>query len=109
PREAHRLLAGGGRYVGAVVLPGMRHAAVPRSPHAHARIVSIDVGRARAQPGVVDVITAADLGPMARELPCVPLHPALRHRNFTPLPVDRVRFVGEAVAVVVAASRYTAA
>jgi len=107
-KEDPRLLTGRGRYVGDVALPGMLHAAVLRSPHAHARIVSIHVGRARAQAGVVDVITAADLGPMARELPCVPLHPALRHRNFTPLPVDRVRFVGEAVAVVVAASRYTA-
>jgi CO/xanthine dehydrogenase Mo-binding subunit len=86
----------------------MAHAAILRSPHAHARIVRIDVEPARRQPGVVDVVTFADLGAAAGPLPCVPLHPALRPKNFHLLAGDRVRFVGEAVAVVVAESRYAA-
>ena len=89
-KEDPRLLTGRGRYVGDVVLPGMLHAALLRSPHAHARIARIDVTRAREQAGVIDVITAADLGQAVRELPCIPLHRALRHRNFQPLPGDRV-------------------
>src|SRR5262249_5668705 len=107
-KEDPRLLTGRGTYVGDVALPRMLHAAIVRSPHAHARIVRIDATRAREQAGVVDVITAADLGLAARELPCIPLPRALRHRTFQPLPPDRVRFVGEAVAVIVADSRYTA-
>ncbi len=107
-KEDPRLLTGRGTYVGDVTLREMLHAAIVRSPHAHARIVSVDAARAREQPGVAAVLVAADLGDAARELPCVPPHPALRARNFRPLAGDRVRFVGEAVAVVVADSRYRA-
>jgi aerobic carbon-monoxide dehydrogenase large subunit len=53
-------------------------------------------------------VTGGDLGVAARELPCVPLHPAVRPHNVRPLALERVRFVGEPVAVVVASSRYTA-
>jgi carbon-monoxide dehydrogenase large subunit len=94
--------------VGDLRLPGLLHVAILRSPHAHARVLGIDTGPARRHPGVADVVTAADLGRAARPLPCVPLHPALRPKNFTPLAGDRVRFVGEPVAAVVADSRYAA-
>src|SRR5262245_1862822 len=83
----------------------MLHAAILRSPHAHARIGRIDATRALEAPGVVAVITHADLGDAARPLPIVPPHAALRGKNFSLLAGDRARFVGEAVAVVVAEGR----
>jgi carbon-monoxide dehydrogenase large subunit len=107
-KEDPRLLQGRGQYVGDIVLPGMLHAAILRSPHAHARIGAVDVDRARAVSGVAAVFTFADLGAAARELPVIPPHPALGAKNFHLLAGDRARFVGEAVAVVVADSRYAA-
>jgi CO/xanthine dehydrogenase Mo-binding subunit len=86
----------------------MLHAAIVRSPHAHARIGAIDAARALKAPGVAGIVTFADLGDAARPLPIVPPHPALRGKNFHLLAGDRARFVGEAVAVVVAESRYAA-
>src|SRR5262245_7972056 len=108
-KEDPRLLQGQGRYVGDIALPGMLHAAILRSPHAHARFAAIDTNRARTWAGVVQVVTAADLGDAgARELAIVPPHPALHGHNFHLLARDRARFVGEAVAVVLAESRYAA-
>jgi carbon-monoxide dehydrogenase large subunit len=107
-KEDPRLVQGHGRYVGDIALPGMLHAAILRSPHAHARLGAIDAARAMKIPGVVAVVTFADLGDAARQLPIVPPHAALRGKNFSLLAGDRARFVGEAVAVVVAESRYAA-
>jgi carbon-monoxide dehydrogenase large subunit len=107
-KEDPRLLTGRGRYVGDIKLPGMLHAVLLRSPHAHARIVRVDAERARAHPGVVDVVTFAELGSAGRALPIVPPHADLRGRNFTPLAGDRARFVGEPVAAIVAENRYAA-
>ncbi len=107
-KEDPRLLQGRGRYVGDIALPGMLHAAILRSPHAHARIGAIDVERARIAPGVALVLTFADLGLAARPLPVIPPHPALRPRNFHLLARERARFVGEAVAVVLAESQCAA-
>jgi len=108
-KEDPRLLRGRGRYVGDITLPAMLHAAILRSPHAHARIDAIDAERARQAPGVIQVVTAADLGDAgARELAIVPPHPALHGRNFRLLARGRARFVGEAVAVVLAESREAA-
>src|SRR5438067_2493014 len=84
----------------------MLHAAIVRSPHAHARILGIDASRALEAPGVAGVVTFADLGEAAaRPFAIVPPHAALRGKNFSMLAGDRARFVGEAVAVVVAESR----
>ncbi len=105
-KEDPRLLTGRGRYVGDITLPGMLHAVLLRSPHAHARILRVDTGRARKHPAVVDVVTFGDLGVAGRELSIVPPHRELRGHNFCPLADGRVRFVGEAVAAVVAQSRY---
>src|SRR5262249_31386072 len=58
--EDPRLVKGGGRYVGDMVLPGMAYGYVLRSPHAHARIRSIDTAKAKAAPGVLAVLTGAD-------------------------------------------------
>ncbi|HEY7678049.1 MAG TPA: xanthine dehydrogenase family protein molybdopterin-binding subunit [Candidatus Methylomirabilis sp.] len=107
-REDPRFLTGTGRYVADLQVPGTVHAAILRSPHAHARIVRVDVGEARRAPGVLFAGTARDLGPFARPLPQVVPHPALRSAMPMPLAVDRVRFAGEAVAVVVAGDRYQA-
>jgi carbon-monoxide dehydrogenase large subunit len=107
-KEDPRLLTGHGRYVGDIALPGMLHVVLLRSPHAHARVRRVDAERARAHPGVVDVVTFAELGAAGRAFPMVPPHPELRGHNFAPLAGDRVRFVGEAVAAVVADSRYAA-
>ncbi len=94
-KEDPRLVQGRGRYVGDIALPGMLHAAILRSPHAHARIGRIDVARALKIPGVIGVVTFADLGAAARPLAIVPPHAALRGKNFCLLAGDRARFVGE--------------
>lgn len=107
-KEDPRLVQGRGRYVADIALPGMLHAAIVRSPHAHARIRAIDAARALKSAAVAGVVTYADLGEAARALPIVPPHAALRGKNFHLLAGDRARFVGEAVAVVVAESRYAA-
>src|SRR2546428_7094471 len=86
----------------------MLHAAIVRSPHAHARIVGIDASRALKAPSVAGVVTFADLGEAARPFAIVPPHAALRGKNFSVLAGDRARFVGEAVAGVLAESRYAA-
>jgi carbon-monoxide dehydrogenase large subunit len=105
--EDGRYLRGVGRFVDDLRLPGMLHAAFFRSPHAHARIVSIDVERARSLPGVVDVVTGADLAdvpPFTAGLP----RPEVKANSRHALPTDRVQRAGEAVAAVVATSRYVA-
>lgn len=107
--EDERLLTGTGRYVDDVKLPGMSVMAIYRSPHAHARIRGIDLAAARALPGVTDVFTADDIG---AELPEIPLRlaPFAGFERFLQRPIarDKVRYVGEPVAVVVAADRYIA-
>lgn len=103
--EDPRLLTGRGRFVGDIMLPRMLEAVFVRSSHAHAHLVSVDSEAARRAPGVENVLDA-------RDLPSVTLtsnrHPDLR---LTPQPVlarDRVRFVGEALAIVLAENRYAA-
>ncbi|MGA7489678.1 MAG: xanthine dehydrogenase family protein molybdopterin-binding subunit [Xanthobacteraceae bacterium] len=107
--EDPRLLKGGGRYVGDMVLPGMAFGYVLRSPHAHARIRAIDTGRAKAAPGVLAVLTGADW--RAAGWGDLPVPGGLKRRDgsvFRPpypaLTADRVRWVGDYVAFVVAES-----
>src|SRR5690242_5920721 len=69
--EDPRFLTGRGRYLDDIRVPGMLEAAVLRSPHAHARIVSIDAGRALARPGVFDVVTGAEIRELARPQPVI--------------------------------------
>jgi aerobic carbon-monoxide dehydrogenase large subunit len=105
--EDPRLLKGGGRYVGDMVLPGTVVGYVLRSPHAHARIRSIDTGKAKAAPGVLAVLTGADW--QASGWGDLPVPDGLKRRDgsvFRPpypaLVLDRVRWVGDYVAFVVA-------
>ena len=107
--EDPALLCGRGLFVDDIHLPRLAHAAVLRSPHAHARIVRIDPRRARAAPAVLAVLTHADLGALGGPLPRLIPHPALvHHKTQQALASTTVRYVGEAVALIVAESRYAA-
>jgi 2-furoyl-CoA dehydrogenase large subunit len=105
-KEDPRLLAGRGRYLDDVSRPGQLHAAMLRSPHAHARIVAVDVREAVAVPGVHAVLTGA--GAAAASRPIRPLIPTAVPLDDWCLAADRVRYAGEAVAAVAAVDRATA-
>jgi aerobic carbon-monoxide dehydrogenase large subunit len=109
--EDPRILTGAGRYVDDIKLPGMLHAAFVRSPLAHARVLSVDVSAARALPGVVAVLTGAQVEEMTIPGPDA-LSALLGGGGPTPefslLATDKVRFVGDPVVIVIAESRYLA-
>lgn len=107
-REDPRLLAGEGRFLDDLEFGECYEAAILRSSHASARIVSIDAQAARRAPGVVAVFTAAELKPILRDLPPKVVHPDLNHQVRFPIATDAVRYVGEPVAVIVATTRYLA-
>ena len=91
-------------------LPGMLHVTFLRSPYAHARITSVDVSAARNEPGVIAAYSGADFAAEQGSLPCAwPVTPDIVIPAHPPMAVDEVRYVGEAVAVVVARDRYAAA
>jgi carbon-monoxide dehydrogenase large subunit len=108
-KEDPKFLTGRGRYVSDIVLPLQSYAVFIYSPHAHADIKSIDTAGAEASPGVIAVLTGADytgdgMGPTGGVMP-EDMGGPLGHRTMhMPLAVDRVRFVGERVAVVIAES-----
>jgi len=107
--EDPRLLRGKGTYVDDIDLPEMLHAGVLRSTHARARILNIDTSAARVLPGVHLVLTASDLGEVLEPSPLlVPHHALTQPRTQLPLALNEVHYVGEAVAMVVADSRYIA-
>jgi carbon-monoxide dehydrogenase large subunit len=117
--EDERLLLGQGRFLDDLHLDGGLEAAFLRSPHAHARILSIDPGAALALPGVVAVVTGADIAdqlePMVFEIAkLVPERvkattaPEVRVHPMPALPADRVTYVGQPVAMVIARDRYVA-
>jgi len=108
-QEDQRFLTGSATYVDDIQLPDMLHAAILRSPHAHALIRAIDTSEAVQLAGVVAVWTHADLGVAANPLPLLIPHPALTHPHTQyALAKDVVRYAGEAVAFVVARDRYVA-
>ncbi|MBI3089228.1 MAG: xanthine dehydrogenase family protein molybdopterin-binding subunit [Candidatus Tectomicrobia bacterium] len=107
-KEDPRLLAGGGRYVGDLRLPGMAYGAVVRSRHAHAKILACQVAAAARLPGVLAVYTAPDLEVPRRVIPQPLPHPQLRSCTPPLLAGERVRYVGEPLAFVVAADPYLA-
>jgi CO/xanthine dehydrogenase Mo-binding subunit len=108
-REDARFLTGRGRYVTDLDLGPALHAAIVRSPHAHARVVAVDGGPARAHAGVRGVFVLADLPELREALP-PPVVPAAAVKPYrqSALAGDVVRFAGEAVAVVVADDAYRA-
>jgi len=102
--EDPKLLAGRAAYTEDVRLPGMLHAAALRSPIAHARIVRIDISKAKALPGVLAVVTGEDARELTNPVPAFCAEPVVQYG----LAVDKVRYAGEAVAAVAAVDRYTA-
>ncbi len=108
-REDLRLITGRGIFVDDVKLPHMLHAAVLRSPRAHARVLSIDTAGARAMAGVAWVFTLQDIGELAIPVPMRMYQLPGLERYLQPLLArDKVRYVGEPIAVAIAESRYLA-
>ncbi|TGU93537.1 xanthine dehydrogenase family protein molybdopterin-binding subunit [Mesorhizobium sp. M00.F.Ca.ET.151.01.1.1] len=110
-KEDKRFITGAGRYVDDMVVPGMKHAAFVRSPHAHAQIKKIDVKTAQGMPGVIGVLTGKELkadgignlicGWMIHSKDGSPM----KMGAWSPLAVDKVRYVGDAVVIVVAETK----
>jgi len=109
-REDAPILSGEARYVDDLVVPGALHIALVRSPHAHARVTAVDSAAAAAMPGVVAVYSGADLtGEWAGPMPCAwPVVEDMKSPPHFPVTPDKARYVGDAVAVVVATSAIAA-
>lgn len=108
--EDPELITGAGNFLDDIQLAGMTYAAILHSPHAHARILSIDTSRAMELPGVLAVYTGKDMEADMQPLPCAWQAGGVENNVNTPraLAVDEVHFVGDGVAVVIAEDRYTA-
>jgi carbon-monoxide dehydrogenase large subunit len=109
-REDPRLITGQASYTDDYALPGMCHAVMLRSPHAHARIKRIDTSRAKKSPGVLAVFTAADIEGALQPVPCAWLVPNsdLKVAPYPCIAKDTVRYAGDIVAAVVAENAYQA-
>ncbi len=103
-REDPSLLMGTATYINDMKLPGMLHAAVLRSPYAHARILSIDTSAAKKLPGVYAVLTGREAAEVMSPMPTFCAEPVVEHA----IALDKVRYAGEAVVAVAAESRYIA-
>jgi aerobic carbon-monoxide dehydrogenase large subunit len=108
-KEDARLITGRTTWTDNMVLPGMLHLAVVRSPVAHAKISSIDVSAAQEAPGVIAVLTGRDVADEQGSIPCAwPVTPDMVNPGHPSIAVDEVNHVGEAVAVIVARSKAAA-
>ena len=109
-REDPALITGQGKYTDDLKLPGMTQAVLVRSPHAHAKILGIDISEAAKAPGVVAIYTGRDIADSdaGGVLPVGWLLPGLKQVVHPVLAIDRVRHVGDPVAIVVAEDRYLA-
>ena len=105
--EDRRILTGRGRYVDDLHLPHMLHATFLRSPYAHARITAIDTSAAVCAPGVSAVFTGEDMQRLSKPI-AVLMAGGAKVPEFYPLAIDKVRFVGDLVAMVVAETRHEA-
>src|SRR5262249_33794521 len=107
-REDPRLITGKAKYTDDMSLPGMLHMVIVRSPFAHAKIKNIDVSKAKAVEGVVAVFTSADI--TLGGVPCAWLVPNsnLKTPEHPPLAKNKVRYMGDGVAIVIAENRYQA-
>jgi carbon-monoxide dehydrogenase large subunit len=107
-KEDFRLVTGQGRYLDDIAVPNCLHAHFVRSPHAHARIVAIDCKAACAAEGVVAVVTGRELAEWTTPLRMAPPIEGLQPTEFPTLPFDKVRFIGDPIACIVATDRYLA-
>jgi aerobic carbon-monoxide dehydrogenase large subunit len=108
PGDATKFVAGNGTYLDDIELQGQTHARFVRSPHAHARILSINTEKAKSLPGVYAVLTGEDLVPLAAPHRVAPPIEGLVPTEMRPIPIDKVRFVGDLVACVIADNKYIA-
>ncbi|MGH7905774.1 MAG: xanthine dehydrogenase family protein molybdopterin-binding subunit, partial [Candidatus Binataceae bacterium] len=106
--EDRRFITGRGSYVDDYRPQGLLYAAFLRSQDAHAKIVTIDASAARAMPGVIAVITGAEMAPMAGAMRARSTMPSYKMTGLPAIAQGKVRHVGEAIAAVVAESRYLA-
>lgn len=107
-KEDPRLITGTSQYVDDIKLPNTHYVAFLRSIYAHAKINSIDVEEARKLPGVVAVLTGDDIKGVLKPMPCAGGVPGMHAPEHYPLTSGKVRFVGEAIAAVLATDRYVA-
>jgi carbon-monoxide dehydrogenase large subunit len=108
-KEDARLITGKTTWTDNMVLPGLLHLAIVRSPVSHARITGVDVSAAQAAPNVVAVYTGRDFADEQGSLPCAwPVTPDMVNPGHPSIAVDSVNHVGEAVAVIVARSKVAA-
>jgi carbon-monoxide dehydrogenase large subunit len=109
-REDPRLITGKGTYTDDITMPGTVYAAILRSPHAHARIRRVETAAAKTSPGVLGVFTGADTAGALQPIPCAWVVPNsdVKAAPHPAIARDVVRYAGDAVAVVVAQSRYQA-
>jgi carbon-monoxide dehydrogenase large subunit len=109
-KEDARLVTGQTNWTDNLTQPGLLHMAFTRSPFAHARITRVDLSAARSMPGVIAVYSGADFAAEQGSLPCAwPVTPDIVIPDHPPMATEEVRYVGEAVACVVARNRYEAA
>src|SRR5271156_4903937 len=109
-KEDAKLVTGQTMWTDNMSMPGLLQFALLRSPMAHAKITRIDVSPALAMPGVIAAFSGADLADQLGSLPCAwPVTPDMVSPAHPPIAVDEVRYVGDAVAVVVARDRYASA
>ena len=103
-KEDPRLITGEGKYTEDVQLRGMTYMAVLRSVHAHARIISIDVSRAREHPDVLMVLTGEEVRQSCAPIPLIAIREGMRTKTRWPLAIDKANYAGDPVAAVVATS-----
>jgi aerobic carbon-monoxide dehydrogenase large subunit len=109
-KEDAKLVTGQTTWTDNIQVAGLVHMALLRSPMAHAKVKRVDVSAALQRPGVIAAFTGADLAAEQGSLPCAwPVTPDMKQPAHPPLAVDEVRYVGDAVALVVARDRYAAA
>jgi len=108
-KEDARLITGQTNWTDNIVVPGMLHLAVLRSPMAHAKITNVNIDEAKGRPGVIAVFTGKDFAEEQGTIPCAwPVTPDMVNPGHPSIAVDEVKHVGEAVAIVVARDKYAA-
>jgi aerobic carbon-monoxide dehydrogenase large subunit len=107
-KEDRRFVTGGARYLDDITVPSALHAHFVRSPHAHARIRSLEASAARAAPGILAVVTGRELSEWTTPYRIAPPIEGLLPTEFTTLPIDTVRFMGDPLVCIVASDRYRA-
>jgi carbon-monoxide dehydrogenase large subunit len=107
-KEDYRFVTGQGRYLDDIAFPGCLHAHFVRSPHAHARIAAMDCAAARAAEGVVTIVTGRELAEWTNSARMAPTIEGLHPVEFSTLPIDKVRFIGDPLVCIIATDRYLA-